>query len=460
MLDSIRWDSELIKRYNVPGPRYTSYPTAVQFDTTISAENFIDELKQSSANKTPLSIYIHVPFCSNICYYCGCNKIITKDQSYSQHYVEKLLTEIELVSQYTSFHQIVEQIHFGGGTPTFLSVEQITTIVNALKTHFTFTHHRECDFSIEIDPRTVNWEIMGKLVELGFNRVSLGVQDLNIEVQQAVNRVQSLQQVQSVIDASHTLQFYSVNIDLIYGLPKQTPQSFAHTIKEIIKLQPDRLSVFNYAHLPERFKPQRRINTEDLPSAHQKLEMLQNTIEQLTKAGYRYIGMDHFALPDDDLSLAQEEGTLYRNFQGYNTHGHCDLIGLGVSSISQIGNLYCQNTADLEEYLASIDKQQLAVKRGLLCNEDDCIRREIIQHLTCYFYLDFTEIEKSFNINFKEYFKLVFPQLEKMAKDNLIKLNENSIEVLDTGRLLVRSVCMLFDKYLDKQIKQRFSKVI
>lgn len=460
MLDTIRWDSELIQHYNVSGPRYTSYPTAVQFSDKIHANDFIKALTQSNTHHLPLSLYIHVPFCANICYYCGCNKIITKDRNHSEQYVQALLAEIELISQHISSNQIVEQIHFGGGTPTFLTIEQITTIINTLKQHFTFAHHRECDFSIEIDPRTVDWETMGSLAELGFNRISLGVQDLNIDVQRAVNREQSLQQIQSVIDAAHTLQFYSINIDLIYGLPKQTPQSFKHTIEEIIKLQPDRLSVFNYAHLPERFKPQRRIHTEDLPTPHQKLAILQNTIEQLTRAGYRYIGMDHFALPDDDLSLAQEEGRLCRNFQGYNTHGHCALIGLGASSISQIGDLYCQNTADLEEYLTNINKQHLATKRGLLCNEDDHIRREIIQQLICHFYLDFTQIEKSFNISFRKYFNMIFPELNQMANDNLIKLNENSIEILDTGRLLVRSVCMLFDNYLNKQVMQRFSRVI
>lgn len=460
MLDTIRWNADLIRRYDVAGPRYTSYPTAVQFHDGIGTLDLLRALKQSRDAKRPLSLYIHVPFCANICYYCGCNKVITKDRSFSEPYVQRLINEIQLVSKHLDADQVVEQIHFGGGTPTFLTTEQIARVVHALQTHLQFAENCDCDFSIEIDPREADWTTIGQLRELGFNRISLGVQDFDPDVQRAVNRLQSLEQTQAIIDAAHTLQYRSINIDLIYGLPKQTAEKFSKTVKEIIALQPDRLSVFNYAHLPERFKPQRRINAEDLPSAAEKLQILQNTIEQLTGAGYRYIGMDHFALPDDELAYAQEEGTLCRNFQGYNTHGHCDLIGLGVSSISQIGDLYCQNTADLTEYQKAIDSDQFAVKRGLVCHEDDRIRREVIQQLICHFHLKIDTIEQQFNICFNDYFKDALPQLQQMAKDNLIKLEDNAIDVQGSGRLLIRSVCMLFDAYLTQQTLQRFSRVI
>ena len=301
---------------------------------------------------------------------------------------------------------------------------------------------------------------MGLLRELGFNRVSIGLQDLDPDVQRAVNRLQSLEETRAVIDAARTLQFRSINIDLIYGLPRQTPDAFARTVDEVIRLQPDRLSVFNYAHLPERFMPQRRINTSDLPSAADKLLMLERTIAQLTGAGYRYIGMDHFALPDDELAIAQEESTLQRNFQGYTTHGHCDLIGLGVSAISQIGELYCQNTNDLTQYQHTLGSAQLATSRGLLCNQDDRIRREVIQQIICNLQLPFAYVEQRFNIDFRGYFAPLWPSLEQMAADGLIALDNQQLTVLPAGRLLVRSVCMVFDAYLEQQNRQRFSRVI
>jgi oxygen-independent coproporphyrinogen-3 oxidase len=329
-----------------------------------------------------------------------------------------------------------------------------------LRQHFNLLDDDSGDYGIEIDPREADWATMGLLRELGFNRVSIGLQDLDPEVQRAVNRLQSLEETRAVIDAARTLQFRSINIDLIYGLPKQTPINFARTVEEVISLQPDRLSVFNYAHLPERFMPQRRINTDDLPSPTEKLLMLQTTIEQLTRAGYRYIGMDHFALPDDELAVAQEEGTLQRNFQGYTTHGHCDLIGLGVSAISQIGDLYCQNSSDLNHYQNALAGAQLATSRGLVCTTDDRLRREVIQQLICTFSLKFEQIEQAFNIDFRGYFDELWPQLQTMAADGLIALDAQGIRVLPAGRLLVRSVCMVFDAYLEHQNRQRFSRVI
>ncbi len=460
MLDAIRWDSDLIRRYDLAGPRYTSYPTAVQFNSQVSPFDLLHALRESRKALRPLSLYVHVPFCANICYYCACNKVITKDRGRAQPYLQRLEQEIQLIACHLDPKQKVEQLHFGGGTPTFLSHDELRQLMGHLRQHFNLLDDDSGDYGIEIDPREADWSTMGLLRELGFNRVSIGLQDLDPEVQRAVNRLQSLEETRAVIDAARTLQFRSINIDLIYGLPKQTPDAFARTIEEVISLQPDRLSVFNYAHLPERFMPQRRINVSELPSPADKLHMLERTIEQLTAAGYRYIGMDHFALPDDELAIAQEESTLQRNFQGYTTHGHCDLVGLGVSAISQIGELYCQNNSDLAQYQNTLASAQLATSRGLLCNQDDRIRREVIQQVICNLHLPFAQIEQAFNIDFRGYFSSQWPALEKMAADGLIALDNDQLTVLPAGRLLVRSVCMVFDAYLEQQNRQRFSRVI
>ena len=460
MLTALRWDPDLIRRYDRSGPRYTSYPTAVQFDNRIGAFDLLHALRESRKARRPLSLYVHVPFCAHICYYCACNKVITKDRGRAQPYLQRLLQEIGLVGCHLDPRQTVEQLHLGGGTPTFLSHAELRELMAALRQHFTLLDDDSGDYSIEIDPREADWSTMGLLRELGFNRVSLGVQDLDPSVQRAVNRLQSLDETAAIIEAARTLQFRSVNIDLIYGLPKQTPASFAATVEEIIALQPDRLSVFNYAHLPERFMPQRRIASEDLPSPGQKLEMLQATIERLTAAGYRYIGMDHFALPDDELAIAQEEGQLQRNFQGYTTHGHCDLIGLGVSAISKIGDLLCQNDVDLAAYQSTLANLQLATRRGLVSTRDDRIRAAVIQQLICHFDLRFSTLEQAFNIDFRAYFSDLWPVLNKMAADGLLALGDEGLRVQPAGRLLVRSICMVFDAHLDRQTEQRFSKVI
>ncbi|MEQ4283302.1 oxygen-independent coproporphyrinogen III oxidase [Pseudomonas syringae] len=460
MLDAIRWDSDLIHRYDVAGPRYTSYPTAVQFHTQVGAFELLHALRESRKASRPLSLYVHLPFCANICYYCACNKVITKDRGRAQAYLQRLEHEIQMLACHLAPGQVVEQLHLGGGTPTFLSHAELRRLMAQLRLHFNLLEDDSGDYGIEIDPREADWATMGLLRELGFNRVSLGVQDLDPTVQRAINRMQSLEETRAIVEAARTLQFRSVNIDLIYGLPAQNPQTFSHTVDKVIDLQPDRLSVFNYAHLPERFMPQRRIDAADLPDAASKLLMLQRTVEQLGNAGYRYIGMDHFALPDDELATAQEDLTLQRNFQGYTTHGHCDLIGLGVSAISQVGELYSQNSSDLSEYSRLLDSDQPATKRGLLCNDDDRIRRAIIQQLICHFTLDFGEIEKNFCIDFRDYFRDAWPQLLGMASDGLITLSETGIEVRPEGRLLVRAVCMVFDAYLTRQNRQQFSQVI
>ncbi|MFC3609602.1 oxygen-independent coproporphyrinogen III oxidase [Stutzerimonas tarimensis] len=460
MLDAIRWDTDLIRRYDGAGPRYTSYPTAVQFNGKIGSFDLLHALRDSRQAHRPLSLYIHVPFCANICYFCGCNKVVTRDRGRALPYLERLEKEIEMIACHLGPEQRVEQLHFGGGTPTFLSHGQLRRLMSHLRRHFQFAEGSSCDYSIEIDPREADWPTMGLLRELGFNRISIGVQDLDPEVQKAINRVQSLDQTRAVIDAARTLQFRSVSIDLIYGLPLQTPERFDKTLQAIIELQPDRLSLFNYAHLPERFAPQRRIEAAQLPAPAAKLSMLQQSIETLAEAGYRYIGMDHFALPDDDLAIAQEDGTLHRNFQGYTTHGHCDLIGLGVSAISQIGDLYCQNSTDLATYQSALNSAQLATQRGLRCNDDDRIRRLVIQNLMCDFELDMTQIERTFGIVFRDYFADTWPTLEQMARDGLIELGETRLDVLPVGRLLVRALCMQFDHYLSQQTEQRFSRVV
>ncbi|MCU1718732.1 oxygen-independent coproporphyrinogen III oxidase [Pseudomonas sp. 5P_3.1_Bac2] len=460
MFDSIEWDSQLIRRYDQAGPRYTSYPTAVQFHEGIGQLDLLRALHGSRDAQRPLSLYVHIPFCAHICYYCACNKVITKDRGRAQMYLDKVIREAELISRHLSPGQVVEQLHFGGGTPTFLSHDELRHLMTQLRKHFNLLDDDSGDYSIEIDPREADWSTMGLLRELGFNRVSLGLQDLDPAVQRAVNRLQSLEETRAIIEAARTLQFRSINIDLIYGLPLQTPERFARTLNEVIALQPNRLSLFNYAHLPERFMPQRRINSADLPSPADKLSILHNSIEQLSAAGYRYIGMDHFALPDDELASAQEDGTLQRNFQGYTTHGHCDLIGLGVSSISQIGDVYCQNDSDLAGYQNSLSDQQLATRRGLKCDADDRLRRAVIQQLICHFNLHFADIEQAFGVDFLAYFADIWEPLQQMAKDGLIELNDAGIQVQPAGRLLVRSLCMLFDRYLSSVNQQRFSRVI
>ncbi len=460
MLDSIRWDTDLIRRYDQAGPRYTSYPTAVQFNDKVGSFDLLHALRSSRQASRPLSLYVHLPFCANACYYCNCHKVITKDRGRALPYLERLEKEIELIACHLGSDQIVEQLHFGGGTPTFLSHDELRRLMAHLRKHFHLQDDDHGDFGIEVDPREADWPTIGLLRELGFNRISIGVQDLDPDVQRAVNRMQTLEQTRAIIEAARTLQYRSLNIDLIYGLPLQTPERFAKTVAAIIELQPDRLSIFNYAHQPERFPAQRRINTADLPAPVDKLTLLQQSIEQLTDAGYRYIGMDHFALPDDELAMAQEDGTLQRNFQGYTTHGHCDLVGLGVSAITQVGDLYCQNSTDIAEYQRCLDQDQLPTARGLRCNEDDRIRRSVIQALLCDFELGFAEIERSYGIDFKDYFGEAWPMLEQMAADGLVELTDTHLIVQPAGRLLVRAVCMLFDHYLPEQTGYSYSRVI
>ena len=459
MDQSIQFDLELIQRYDRAGPRYTSYPTAVEFDERFGAEEYRNHIADSNAKGGPLSLYFHLPFCDTVCFFCACNKIITKNRRHAGPYLEQLHREIAMVGALFDQQRVVEQLHWGGGTPTFLSHQQMSDLMAATRQAFNLKEDDSGEFSIEIDPREVESDTVALLRSLGFNRMSLGVQDFDPIVQKAVNRIQTEAETFAVLDAARREGFRSTSIDLIYGLPFQNVASFSVTLDKVIDAGPDRFSVFNYAHLPERFKVQRQIRDADLPNAAEKLDLLQLTIERLTEAGYLYIGMDHFARPDDELAVAQRNNQLYRNFQGYSTHAECDLIGLGVTSIGYVGSAYSQNLKILEEYEKRVGEGKLPVMRGVVLDDDDHLRREVISRLICHFSLTFSDIEAQFSINFNDYFASELVQLKPMAEDGLLRYDQQQIEVLPAGRLLIRNICMVFDRYMSSS-KQRFSKVI
>ena len=461
-MSSVLFDAQLIRRYDKAGPRYTSYPTAVAF-TTFTEDEYKAHAYLSNEDPIPLplSLYFHIPFCDTICFYCACNKIATKDRSLSERYLRYLFKEIEMQAALYDPDRQVEQLHWGGGTPTFLNHEEMRALMTKTRQHFRLYDNDEGDYSIEIDPRSVTTETIQVLREIGFNRFSLGVQDVNERVQIAVNRVQPIEQTQAVIEACRQYGANSISVDLIYGLPFQTVESFRETLDTILELSPDRLSIFNYAHLPHLFKPQRRINEDDLPTADTKLQIMQLAVEHLTAQGYVYIGMDHFAKPDDELALAQANGTVHRNFQGYTTHADCDLIAMGVSSISSVAESYSQNAKTLDEYYAALDKNQFPVIRGITLTDDDVIRREVIQQLACHFQLSFADIEKQFNLKFADYFAQELNELAAMAQDGLLGLDAEGLVVTPRGRFLIRNICMVFDVSLRAANAQtRFSKVI
>ena len=461
MIDqNIVFDLDLIKRYDKSGPRYTSYPTAVQFHDGFGEDDYRAWAKRTNASGNPLSLYFHIPFCDTVCYYCGCNKVVTKDRSKASPYLQRLHREIEMQAELFDKGRTVDQLHWGGGTPTFISHEEMRALMDKTREHFTLHDDDSGEYSIEIDPREVKTDTIALLRELGFNRMSLGVQDFEERVQVAVNRVQSEAQTMAALEAARREGFKSISIDLIYGLPFQSVDSFTRTLDKIIDISPDRISVFNYAHLPELFKPQRRINDADLPSPQEKLDILKMSIDHLTRAGYVYIGMDHFAKPGDELAVAQRDGTLYRNFQGYSTHADCDLIGLGSTSIGMVGDSYSQNLKELEDYYARIDAGHLPVFRGVELNADDKLRREVITRLICHFVLDMWDIEHLYNIKFDDYFATELKELEAMEQDGLLTLSADRIQVAPAGKLLIRNICMVFDRYLREKASQRFSKVI
>ncbi|MFM8761059.1 MAG: oxygen-independent coproporphyrinogen III oxidase [Polynucleobacter victoriensis] len=453
---------ELLKRFDINGPRYTSYPTADRFHGEFSQQDYIEALKRTAKTGKPISLYYHLPFCPNICYYCGCNKIITKDHGRSAKYIKYLAKEMKMVTDVMgcSNKKIpVTQLHWGGGTPTFLSHEEMRELMHHTREHFELQEGGE--YSIEIDPRRVSEADISLLAELGFNRISLGVQDFNLEVQQAVHRVQSVEETKAVIDWARKHGFNSVSVDLIYGLPKQTPETFKETVDAVIAMDPDRLSVYSYAHLPTIFKPQRRIAEDDLPVAKDKLSILANTIDQLNQAGFVFIGMDHFSKPDNELAIAQREGRLHRNFQGYSTQAECDLLAFGISSIGKVDNTYPQNLKTLDEYYHAIDHQQLPTMRGLELDKDDILRRELIGELMCQFELDTDEFAKNHQIDFDTYFAKELPELKELEEAGLLEWQGRKIYVPTKGRLLVRRVAMAFDRHLrDAKTHARYSKVV
>ncbi len=452
-----QFDPDLIRRYNVNGPRYTSYPTADQFRDGA----WIDAYTQSIAatDIRALSVYMHIPFCSTICYYCACNKISTANLKRADSYVQRLVQEMALHSSLIDAPHTVEQLHFGGGTPTFLNDDQFDRIFEAMHTYFNLADDGERDFSIEIDPRKLPTTRIDNLARLGINRVSIGVQDFDPAVQIAVNRIQSIDETRAIIDAARDNDIRSINIDLINGLPKQTVDGFTRTLEQVIELQPDRLSLYSYAHLPQRFKTQRQINPGDLPDAELKLILLGTAVNKLTDAGYEYVGMDHFAKSSDSLIKAQKDGSLHRNFQGYTTHGHCELIGLGVSAIGNVGRVYVQNSKTLHEYYQSIDAGELAIARGLMSDDRDVLIGRIIQDLMCKFEVDTAAFEERTGSNFRNYFRDLWPRLMQFESDGLLELETGRIKVTDRGRFLIRNICMPFDDYLARDT-QIFSKAI
>ncbi|HUY01657.1 MAG TPA: oxygen-independent coproporphyrinogen III oxidase [Rhodocyclaceae bacterium] len=455
------FDPQVIRRFDVSGPRYTSYPTADRFVEAFDAEAYRLWLGRRTIGgiSRPLSLYVHIPFCNTICYYCACNKIITKDHGRSAKYLKYLAKDLKMQAAALEGSHEVVQLHFGGGTPTFLSNDELRQLMASIREHFQLVPNGE--YSIEVDPRKVNVETVALLAELGFNRMSVGVQDFDPAVQQAVNRIQSLAETHLVIEAARASGFKSVSVDLIYGLPKQNVISFNHTLEEVIGLSPDRLSIYNYAHLPRLAKPQRRINESDLPSPDAKLQILQLAIRRLTDAGYVFIGMDHFAKPDDELTVAQRQGRLHRNFQGYSTHAEADLMAFGVSAISKVGPTYCQNYKTIEEYYDALDRDVLPVMRGIELTPDDLLRRSIIQALMCHFALSIESIEIAHLIDFKSYFAVELADLAEMAKADLLSIDDQWLNVLPRGRMLVRNIAMVFDRYLrsDRE-RARYSKVI
>ena len=458
MSQHLTWDPLMIQRYNRAGPRYTSYPTAVEF--TPATSDACERSALAADSDKPLSLYFHIPFCRHVCYYCGCNKIVTKHRDRAEAYLAELYREIDLKAALLDRSRPVEQLHLGGGTPTYLSDSQLRQLMNYVRHKFSLQDNEGSDFSIEIDPRELGPDTLKTLRELGFNRVSFGVQDLNERVQIAVNRVQPEEMIEAVMRDARTLGFRSINIDLIYGLPHQTRSTFAETLERIIDMRPDRLSIFNYAHLPERFMPQRRINSADLPDAPEKLAIFGTAITSLDQAGYQYIGMDHFALPNDELAIAQQKGKLHRNFQGYTTHGNCDLIGFGVSSISQIGSSFFQNQTDLGNWGEQLNKGLLPTMRQVSSTTDDLIRKTVIMSLLCHLTVKFDDLDTLFAIDSRSYLSRSTEQLREMEKDGLVTVTSEAISVTNAGRLMVRQVCMAFDAYRDENETPRFSKAI
>jgi len=454
---------EFLRRFDVPGPRYTSYPTADRFVEAFGSEDYSGALEMrrsgTAAQAQPLSVYIHIPFCESVCYYCACNKIVTRQHGRATGYLRYLEREMELHLDRLGHQLPVSQLHLGGGSPTFLSDAELGELMAMLRRGFQLLPGGE--FSIEIDPRTVSPERLAFIADLGFKRVSFGVQDFDPAVQRAVHRLQPVSQVFDLMASARQIGFESINVDLIYGLPLQTPTSFARTLDQVVELRPDRIALYGYAHLPERFKPQRRIVAEQLPSGAAKLEMLARAIEVFGAAGYVYVGMDHFALPDDALAVAKRQGRLHRNFQGYSTQADCDLIALGVSAIGRVGATYSQNAKTMEAYCDALDQGRLPVVRGLALTRDDLLRRSVIMALMCQGELAFESIELAYLVDFPSYFSAELDALASLEEQGLVELDERHIRVTSTGWYVVRAIAMVFDRFLRADAnRNRFSRII
>lgn len=458
---AVQWDEDILLRHDKAGPRYTSYPTANLFHEEFTEADYRRACEESNRLRRPLSLYFHIPFCATVCYYCACNKIVTANRARAREYLDLLKDEMRMQAALFEKSRPVTQLHWGGGTPTFLSPAEMTELMHHTARLFHLLDSDRGEYSIEIDPRTVDPSTVGLLRGLGFNRMSLGVQDFDPRVQQAVNRVQSVAQVRTVTEAAREFGFRSISFDLIYGLPFQDEQTFRKTLDDVIKLKPDRLSVFNYAHLPARFKTQRQIDEAALPPASEKLKILETTIRTLQGAGYVYIGMDHFARPDDELAIAQRSGELHRNFQGYSTQREADLVGLGLSSIGQVGNCFAQNAKGMAEYAEAIRAGHLPVERGYELDADDRLRRDVIMEIACQNGVRFAAIEQEHGIRFREYFAGELAALEHLRADGLVSLHADRIEVTPRGRLLLRTLCMVFDRHLRQtEARPAFSRII
>jgi oxygen-independent coproporphyrinogen-3 oxidase len=453
---------ELLKKYSRSGPRYTSYPTAPHFHQGIGPQEYLDHIKDIDRSRSDqnISLYFHLPFCDTLCYFCGCNMLVTHHRERIEEYIDYLIKEIELIRPHIDRGRKVAQLHWGGGTPSYLSPDQIRRLGNAVRNHFDFEDG--CEAGVEIDPRGLTRDHMAALSEVGFNRCSMGIQDFDSIVQESVNRVQPESITKQTIEWARELGFQSVNVDLMYGLPFQSIENFSMTLDKIIEFDPDRLAVFNYAHLPKMIKHQNLIKDETLPSAQAKLQLLKLTIERLTDSGYVYVGMDHFAKPDDELTVAMREGTLYRNFQGYSTNAGLDLFALGMSSISLLPKLYVQNYKKLKEYYRKLDEGLLPIMRGYELSEDDRLRREVIMELMCNFRLIKSNIESKYKINFDSYFENPLERLRPLRNDDLVVLETDMIRVTDQGRLLIRNIAMIFDAYLEDKAGEgpQYSKTI
>jgi oxygen-independent coproporphyrinogen-3 oxidase len=450
------FDTQLLQKYNTNGPRYTSYPTALEFTENFNQVDLIEAIEQS--DNQILSLYVHIPFCHSLCYYCGCNKIVTRHRDKADTYLDHLINEIENRAPLFKHYQI-KQLHLGGGTPSFLTNKQMTRLITTLKQHFNFVDGNE--ISIEVDPREIKLSMMDHLVSLGFNRLSIGVQDIDLKVQETINRVQSTDFIEALIQRAKAVGFTSINVDLIYGLPHQNTETFAKTLNKVNEMGVDRISLFSYAHLPERFAAQRKLKNEWLPSTQEKFALMQQAIETLCRFGYEFIGMDHFAKPNDELAIAQKSGKLHRNFQGYTTKGNYDLLGLGVSSISAIGHSFSQNSKELKQYYQQITEQGHAQEKGLLLNKDDIIRGEVIKALMCNLYIDKKVINDKFSIDFNDYFSDELISLSIFINDHLLENHNDYIKISVKARLLIRNIAMSFDAYMKKHInQQRFSRVI